>query len=732
MPKHKLSTRQIVTRTLIMLLAIFLVSWFMPRNESFRYEYEIGKPWRYGRLSAPYDFPIYRTDSAVMQIQDSIRSQIVPRYTLDDKVSEDALKRLHRASSGLSEEYAAHLRHMLEEIYSNGIITGEEQEHLSHAHSAEVVLVRGEEVSRVAKNTLLSERQAYQLIRNDSLYSKAYADLPIQLFLRSNLVPDTTAMRLEFLRLRQQVSFTSGVVLAESRIIDNGEIVTPRTYDILESYRREQQHRRSLSSGETFNWIGRIILVSLLLCGILVFLGLYRHRIYLKDKNIFVIIGSVVIMVILTSLANRMAVGAVYLVPIGIATILLSTFFGSRIAFFGHITMMLLCSFIAPSHYEYIIIQAIVGMVIVFSLKDGLQDRKQLMHTCIYAGIAYIGTYLLYAMANEGSLANFSWPIAMMMLLNAVLLLLSYLIIYMLENLFGFMSGVLLVELCNMGKGLLLRLSQEAPGTFQHSMNVANLSADAAKEIGANMALVRTGALYHDVGKLYNPMLFTENQQGTNPQNDFSTEESVQTIKRHVTDGIAMAEKENLPEDIIDFIRTHHGSSQVRFFYIKWCNEHPDQLPDKDFFSYPGPNPSTKEQAIVMMADKVEASSRSVKEYTRKAFREHVEKIVNGILNEGLLNDADITLSEIQQCKEVFVNGLANINHARIAYPTLNKDTEAAKATEAQASTEAKETEPKTPTEAKATEATDSKATEATDSKTTEPTSSSQTEAPAK
>ena len=694
--KHKLSTRQIVSRTFLLLLAIVLVAWFLPRNESFRYEYEVGKPWRYGRLTAAYDFPIYRSDSAVMQIEDSLRNQIVPRFNYDAQVAQNAMKLLSQNTSRLSEGSAAHMRQLLEQIYDAGVVTGEVRDHLAKVHSPEVILVDGDVVNRVNKETLLTERQAYDILRDDTLYTRVYSALPLQRLISCNLVADTAAMNLEYRRLRQQVSTTSGVMLAESRIIDSGEIVTPRTYDILESYRREQQKRRSLSSGDALTWIGRIGIVGLLLGGLLFFLGLYRPRYYLKDKNVIVILGSIVLMAILTSLAYRMAIGAVYLVPIGIVTIVLSTFFGSRTAFYCHVTMVLLCSFIAPSHYEYVIIQCIVGMAIVFSLKDGLQDRKQLMHTCIIALFAYLISYIFYTLGNEGSLANISWPIIVMMVLNSILLLISYLIIYSLENAFGYMSGVLLVELCNMGKGLLLRLSQEASGTFQHSMNVANLSAAAAKAIGANIELVRTGALYHDVGKLYDPMLFTENQQGTNPQNNFTIEESVQTIKRHVTDGVRLAEKEKLPEDIIDFIRTHHGKSQVRYFYIKWCNEHPTQKPDVDFFSYPGPDPSTKEQAIVMMADKIEASSRSIKEFTRKAFREHVEKIVGDLVAEGLLNDANITLRELQSCKEVFVEQLVTINHARIAYPTLNKDTEAAKEAEAKAAPQPSEpvTEP--------------------------------------
>ncbi len=680
MPKQKLTTRQIVVRTLFILLSIFLITWCFPRQENFHYEYEVGKPWRYARLIAPYDFPIFRSDSAVMQIEDSLHNQIVPRYTFDKKVSEAAFRQLQKTGTRLSAEANTHLTQTLEQLYQRGIITGEEQDRLAQVHPDDVIMVDGDVVTTVPKQTLLSELQAYELLRGDSLYAKEYETLPLQRLLSSNLVSDTAAMNLEYKRLRQQVSYTSGVVLAESRIIDNGEIVTPRTFDILNSYRKEQQNRRSLSSGIAWEWIGRVSIVALLLCCILVFLGLYRRHIYIRQSSIFVIFGSITIMAILTSFASHIEISAVYLVPIGIVTILTSTFFGSRTAFFCHIIMVLLCSFLVPSRFEYVVIQMIVGMIIVFSLKDGLQDRKQLMHTCVFAGIGYLGTYIVYTLANQASLVGISPSIATMMVINAILLLLSYLIIYAFENIFGYTSGVMLVELCNMGKGLLLRLSEEAPGTFNHSLNVANLSAAAAKEIGANIALVRTGALYHDIGKLASPNMFTENQQHNNPLNELSIEDAVQTIKRHVTNGVRLAEKQKLPEDIMGFIRTHHGRSQVKYFYIKWCNEHPDQEPDHDFFSYPGPDPMTKEQAIVMMADKIEAASRSIKDLTRKGIRETVERLMNDILSDGHLNDADITLHEIKQCKEVFISQLITINHARIEYPTLNAGNTAAKA----------------------------------------------------
>lgn len=671
--KSSLTTRQIVFRTLFMVVAVGLVSWFFPHNEAFRYEYEVGKPWRYGRLSAPYDFPIYLSDSAIVQMEDSLHRQIVPRYIIDATVSEGIIRSLHSSQLHLGTTPMQQLRSDLEQVYREGILPPEERERLDELHIQEVILVSENSATTIPTTQLRSELQAYEAVRNDTLFAQEFSSVPLQRFFRSNLVPDTMTMRIEYARLRQQVSMTSGTVLAESRIIDNGEIVTPRIYNILESYRREQQQRLELTGDNTLIVVGRVLLVALILCSVLLFFSLYRPWIYLKQTEVFVAVGAVVVMVILTSLANRFAVGAVYMVPIGIVTILLSTFHGSRTAYYCHIIMVLLCSFIAPSHYEYLIIQCIVGMIIVFSLKDGLQERAQLMHVSILCAIGYTGIYALYTLATEGSLTNISWPILTMMVLNAILLLISYLIIYAMENLFGFVSGITLVELCNLSKGLLLRLSQEAPGTFQHSMNVSNISAVAAKLVGANTSLVRTGAFYHDIGKLWNPQMYTENQQGANPHNAFTLEESVEIIKKHVTEGIELAKKEKLPREIMEFIQTHHGLSQVKYFYIKWCNEHPDEQPDLDFFSYPGPDPISKEQSIVMMADGVEAATRSLKDYDTASISQMVDNIVNELISSGRMNSSKLTFKEIQTCKESFVQSIESIHHARIAYPELKK-----------------------------------------------------------
>lgn len=678
MPKNRLLKSQIALRSAFMFIAVALVAYFFPHNESFRYEYEIGKPWRYGRLTAPYDFAIYRSDSAVTQMQDSLLSLIVPHYTFDVSVPDEVIRQLTSQQSVLSSDASQHLRRVIAGIYDRGVLTGQELSRIRQLQCSEIRITLADgSTQHIMLNddtqTPVSELQVYELLRNDSLYAGVFAQLPLQSCLRANLVSDTAAMRLEYARMRQQVSATSGMVLAETRIIDQGEIVTPRIYDILESYRREQQQRLRLSGSETMMTLARCGLVALILCSILLFLALYRPWIYMKQLEVFMAVGAIVLMFILTSLADKWAVGAVYLVPIGIVTILLSTFHGSRTAYYCHIIMVLLCSFIAPSHYEYLIVQCMVGMIIVFSLKDGLKERAQLLHVSVLSAIGYTGIYALYTLATEGTLENISLPILIMMVCNAVLLLMSYLIIYVMENVFGLMSDVTLSELCNLSRGTLLELSQKATGTFMHSFQVANLSASAAQVVKANAALVRTGAYYHDIGKLWNPMMYTENQEGHNPHDQLTTEQSVEVIKRHVTEGVRMAQKEKLPRDIIDFIQTHHGASRVKYFFLRWCNAHPDQEPDIRMFSYSGPDPETKEQAILMMADSVEAATRSLPEYTDEAITQRVSAVVNDIIASGRLNNAKITLYEVQQCRDSFIHDLKATYHARIQYPEEKK-----------------------------------------------------------
>ena len=561
----------------------------------------------------------------------------------------------------------------MENYYATGILNEAEKDKLQSSGKTEAHVRIDNHSKAYPASQIKSEKEIYTEIVGDSVYGPLFQRAKIRDLIGVNLSPDTTAMNHEFARLRQEVSAITGVVLADSRIVDQGEIITQDIYDKIHSYSIEHEMRRETSSDETLMLIGQILLIALMLSSIMGFLYLYRPWIYVRQTETLVAIGSVTFMTVLTAITSNNIINGAYLVPIGIVTIVLATFLGSRTAYYCHIIMALLCSFMAPSHFEYLIIQTLVGIVIIFNLKNGLEDRNQLLRVSILTGISYCALYAAYLLANEGTLVNISVKTIGFLCCNALLLLMSYVIIYAFEKMFHFMSGVTLVELCNLNVGLLDRLSKEAPGTFEHSLHVSNLSANAAKAIKANAQLVRTGALYHDIGKLWNPIYYTENQKGVNPHDKFTIEQSVEIIKRHVTEGLAMAKKAKLPVEIQEFIECHHGRSVIKYFYNTWCNQHPDEEPDEELFTYQGEDPKTKEQAILMMGDSVEAASKSLKEPTEESITNLVNKIIDNIVSSGRLNNSKITLREIKIVKLSFIKDLMGIYHTRIAYPELKK-----------------------------------------------------------
>lgn len=673
--KRKLSIQQIVIRALVIITAVVLIDYVFPHHDSFRYEYELGKPWRYGRLIADYDFPVYYRDSVVLQMEDSLRHEIVPIFVQDSIIVQETMRQIKREHYVLSDEAYSKLTHTLQQAYNKGILTNPDKNKLDAEGYAMGRIEQGSHhlVDVMAKD-LMSEKQVYDVIMADTSYNHAYQHISnLQNYIQSNLKLDTAAMAREYKELRKTISTSYRVIEAETRIIDQGQVIDNKTYDVLESYKRIHLERLAETNNGLMMHIGQILLISIILCSMLGFLYLFRKWHHEQQSYTLIAIAMVTLMILLTSLASQFIVGGAYLVPIGVTTIVLATFHGSRTAYWCHMVMVLLGSLIAPSHFEYIIVQSVVGIMIIFCLNDGMKDRAQLLRVCGIAGITYPLIYAAFTLANEGTLENIPLPIIAMMLCNALLLMMSYLIIYVLEKLCGFVSGVTLVELCNLGQGLLLQLSNEAPGTSQHSQMVANLAAKAADAIGARSQLVRTGALYHDIGKLSNPLYYTENQMGVNLHSKLSTEESVSIIKKHVSEGIKMAQKANLPADIQRFILTHHGKGLIKYFYVTWCNEHPDEKPDMELFSYEGPDPESREEAILMMADSVEAASKSLKEYNVETFRKLVNNIVDGQMTEGRFNNARITLREIQTVKESFIKSLESIYHARIAYPELKQ-----------------------------------------------------------
>lgn len=674
--RRKLSIQQIVVRAIFLLGAVVLIDYVFPQHEAFRYEYEVGKPWRYGELTTNSDFPVYYPDTIIQRMEDSLRREVAPIFVADTALVTDVMHRMNREHAVLSDVAFRNLSIRLMGYYANGIISNPDKNRLM-ADGFAVARIASDRntLHVVAADSIWSEKQVYEALADDSLYAADYRQIAsLQDYVEANLRLDSSAMNREYRELRKTISTSYRVIYAGTRIIDRGQIVDAATLDVLDSYKRFQQERHAEAKTNVWMHVGQVALIGIILGSLLGFLFLFRKWHHEKQAYTLIAVSMVTVMVLLTAVARHLFItGGVYLVPIGVTTIVLATFHGSRTAYWCHMVMALLCSFIAPSHFEYLVVQSVVGIMIIFCLNDGMNDRAQLLRVCIIAAVTYPLVYCAYTLSNEGTLERVPWVIYVMMLCNALLLMSSYLIIFALERAFGFMSGVTLVELCNLGQGLLLRLSKEAPGTFQHSLQVANLTAAAAEAIGAKSQLVRTGALYHDIGKLWNPLYFTENQMGGNPHEKLSIEESVEIIKKHVTEGLKMAEKANLPLDIRRFIATHHGRGVVKYFYVTWCNAHPGEEPDMEAFTYIGPDPESREEALLMMGDGIEAASKSLKEYNEAAFRKLVNGIVDGLVASGRLNNARITLQEIQIAKESFILGLESIYHARIAYPELKQ-----------------------------------------------------------
>ena len=418
--------------------------------------------------------------------------------------------------------------------------------------------------------------------------------------------------------------------------------------------------------------IGQIILVFGIMFCYWLFLWSFRIKILYNRRNTFFLLCCIFVPVLLAEICIRSSLFNIYIIPFAIVPIVVRTFFDSRTALFTHLVTVLICSIIAPFPHEFLILQVIAGMVVTYSLKE-LSQRSQLMHCALFVFLSYTLSYLGLVLYQDADINKIHWPMILYFGINFVLLMFTYVLVYMLEKTFGYLSPITLVELSNINTGVLKKLSENCPGTFQHSLQVSILASAAASKIGANAQLVRTGAMYHDIGKMSNPIYFTENQNGINPHSSLSFEDSAKVIISHVTEGVKIAEKASLPKEIIDFIRTHHGHGKAKYFYNSYRNKYPDKPVDESIFTYPGPNPFTKETAIVMMADAVEASSRSLKEHTEEGITELVNKIIDGQIADGLFKNAPLTFKDVENIKKVFIEKLKIIYHTRISYPDLKK-----------------------------------------------------------
>ena len=671
--------RNLATKTVLVCITVAIIVWFLPRNEGRMYRYDVGKPWMYGSVIAKFDFPIYKTDEAIKHEQDSLLKHFQPYYSLNPLIEKKQVERfLHdyeQGINGLPKEYVGIVARQMQEIYQMGIINTNEYNNIFKDSTSMIRFVSGKNAKSLKVSSFYSTIAAYEhIFANEKLAAQRaiLSRCNLNNYIEANIVYDKEKSDAEKNDLLSSISLASGMVMSGQKIIDRGEIVNDYTCRVLNSFDKEMKRRSSTQDEIMTTFIGQILFVLILVMMFTSYLTLFRKDYFEKPRSITMLYTMITLFPILVSMMMKHNFFSVYIIPFAMAAIFVRVFMDSRTAFITHVTMILICAAAVKYQYEFIIVQLASGLVAIYSLRE-LSKRSQIFITAILVTISSCIVYLALQLMQDNQVFNIDPSMYTYFIINGIFLLLSYPMMYLIEKMFGFISNVTLFELSNTNKGLLRNLSEIAPGTFQHSITVGNLAAEIANRIHANSLLVRTGALYHDIGKMTNPVFFTENQAGVNPHDQLSDLESAQIIISHVTEGLKLAEKFNLPGIIKDFISTHHGNGLTKFFYINYCNEHPDEKVDKEQFQYPGPNPFTREQAILMMADTVEAASRSLKEYTEESISALTNKLIDSQVAGGFFRECPITFRDIALAKSVLIERLKSIYHTRISYPHLNK-----------------------------------------------------------
>lgn len=682
---RKLKWRNFLSRTLLVLITVLVIVWALPRNESKQFRYDIGKPWMYGSFIAKFDFPIYKTDETIKEQEDSLLETYQPYYNYDPAVEKKQVSKFladyQNGIPGLPHNYVRLIADRLHRLYQAGIMDTPEYNEAYRDSTSQVRLVSGNSAQSISLGCVYSTLSAYEQLFIDEQIAMQRPILQrcnLNNYIEPNLIYDKGRSETERNDLLSSIPPASGMVMSGQKVIDRGDIVDEYTYRVLSSFEREIKRRSATQTQITNTIIGQVIFVTLMVFLFTMYLGLFRRDYFNKPRSIAMLYTLITLFPVVVSLMMRHNFLSVYMLPFAMVPIFVRVFMDSRTAFVCHVTMILICTTAVRYQYEFIIIQLVAGLIAIYSLRE-LTRRAQVFKTAILVGIGSTFVYLALQLMQDNDFSSMDHDMYYHFVVNAVLLLIAYPMMYIIEKMFGFVSSVTLFELSNTNRGLLRDLSEIAPGTFQHSITVGNLAAEIANKIGANALLVRTGALYHDIGKMKNPVFFTENQAGVNPHDTLSYQESARIIISHVTEGVKLAERENLPTIIRDFIVTHHGTGITKFFYIKYKNEHPEEEVDPAPFTYPGPNPFTREQAILMIADGVEAASRSLPEYTEESISTLVNRMIDQDVTDGYFKECPITFRDLAIAKLVLIERLKAIYHTRISYPEMKKQNEEVK-----------------------------------------------------
>jgi len=674
--KDDLQWRDIIIRSALVIITVGIVVWSMPVDNGSYFFAEQGKPWKYADFTAPYDFPIYKSEATISAERDSALRDYEPYYKLNANTEQimvnKFLKDYADGIPGLPGEYMRIITNRLHSMYQQGIVEQKDFAELRADTTQTIRIVVGKQATSISVMELYSPKTAYEQFFHEDKLAQERPTLQrcnLNMYLTANLTYDRERSEASKNDLIASIPLASGLVQKGQKIVERGEIITDKTYRIIESFKRENELRNDDVKQNQISTTGHILYVAILMVCFTLYLTLYRKDYFERSRSIAMLYALIVIFALLTALFMRNTFVHVFILPYAMVPIFIRVFMDSRTAFMTHVTMVLICAAMLQHPFQFTVIEIVAGLVAITSLRE-LSQRSQLFKTAIYVAIACMATNLAFDWTHADALTSVDYSNYHYLIINGVALLFAYPLLYLMEKTFGFTSDITLIELSNTNNPLLRRMSEIAPGTFNHSIQVANLAGEIANKIGAKAQLVRTGALYHDIGKLSNPIYFTENQSGINPHETLNDIESAQIIISHVTEGIKMADKANLPTVIRDFIATHHGLGKAKYFYIRYHNEHPDEPVDDLLFTYPGPNPFTREQACLMMADTVEAASRSLNDYSEQSIRQLVERLIDGQVTDGYFRECPITYRDIQYAKTVLIEKLKTIYHTRISYPT--------------------------------------------------------------
>ena len=666
----------------LMLAASAIILVLLPRADHQSYSFELNQPWKYPLLTAEFDTPVLRDSTSAREMRDSINANFIPFVKTSDNVRELNVERLENAlKDSVPAGDIAILSNLLNTAYQRGIVESRIAASIKKMKSAKVRSADPGNPSNILSkdaSEMLSAGEAYDFI--DSAFNDAkklekgglnsYAAKALYQSIDPNITLDTVTDEKFRSQELLEVSAALGVIKQGQRIVDRGEIVNNQIFTNLTTYMEMLEEQEDLSMNQAYYLIGRGLLILMIFITLYLFIHHYQRDFYESLRNMSFLMLYITLFIAFAILMFEFVPNGLYMVPFAAVPVVILIFFDSRIANISLLATVLISSMVATFPQQFIIVEMIAGLMATLSITQ-LTRRTQLLQTAVITFVVYVCGFTIMELVREGTMEFINYRIYGYYAINAVILSFAYVLIVVLEKIFGFTSNVTLVELSDINNKLLRRLAEDAPGTFQHSIQVSTLAAEAARAINANTLLVRTGALYHDIGKLESPVFFTENQHGHNPHEGLDPETSAKKIISHIPAGLALAKAHKLPKPIRDFISQHHGNGVTRYFYNTAVNERGKENVNKKDFEYPGPDPQSKETAILMMADAVEAASRSLKDVSTENITNLVNKIIDGQLADGLFKNSPITFQDIEKIKKTFINRLGTIYHSRIAYPEL-------------------------------------------------------------